>query len=59
MTKEEAVKALPIRLVHGGNYGEWAKDAGVTDAGASNGAGLRCITELNRQLYIARKQLVL
>ena len=22
MTKEEAVKALPIRLVHGGNYGE-------------------------------------
>ena len=49
MTKEEAVKALPIRLVHGGNYGEWAKDAGVADAGASNGAGLRCITELCRQ----------
>ena len=24
MTKNEAVKALPIRLVRGGNYGEWA-----------------------------------
>ena len=58
MTKEEAVKALPtIRLVHGGNYGEWAKDAGVADAGASNGAGLHCIIELNRQLRKARKQL--
>ena len=30
VTKEEAVKALPIRLVHGGNYGEWAKDAALT-----------------------------
>ena len=58
MTKEEAVKALPIRLVHGGNYGEWAKDAGVADAGASSGAGLRRITKLARQLCIARKQLV-
>ena len=57
MTKEEAVKALPIRLFHGGNYGEWAKDAGVADAGASNGAGLHCITELSHQLRKARKQL--
>ena len=52
------MKALPIRLVHGGNYGKWAKDAGVADAGASHGAGLRCITELCRQLRTARTQLV-
>ena len=58
MTKEEAVKALPIRLVQGGNYGEWAKDAGVADAGASSGGGLHRITELARQLRNARKQLV-
>ena len=30
MIKNEAVKALPIRLVRGGNYGEWAKDAALS-----------------------------
>ena len=47
VTKKEAVKALPmIRLVHGGNYGEWVKDARIADAGASHGGGLPRITKL-------------
>ena len=51
MIKNEAVKALPIRLVRGGNYGEWAEDAdvadvGITEMGRSNESTKR-LTELN------------
>ena len=41
MSKKEAVKTLPIRLIHGGAYATWAKDAGVADAGASERGGVQ------------------
>ena len=52
------MKTLPIRLIHGGAYATWAKDAGVADAGASKGGGLPRVAELARELRKVRKLVV-
>ena len=55
ITAKEVAKALPLRLLHGGNYLGWVREFGVQSRGVEHGQGLGRVVLLARQLKLARK----